>query len=190
MFKIDLEDFDSAALRSEILNAAMQRLQDRFQCLGGALIDPETGRHPLVFVRRAGETKLFIKVTGSATYASEVERRMGVTRGTVAALEEAPPKERLVYLAHASEDKETLARPIAEGLLARGVDVWFDEWEIRAGQSLRQRMEKGLGDCTHFLVLLTENSVSKPWVNEERCCVRCWRQRTECVHGSAKWIAP
>lgn len=33
--------------------------------------------------------------------------------------------------------------------------------------SLRRKMEQGLGDCTHFVVLLTEASIAKPWVNEE-----------------------
>jgi len=37
----------------------------------------------------------------------------------------------------------------------------------RAGDSLRQRIDEGLGACTHFLVLLTPTSISKPWVNQE-----------------------
>ena len=75
-------------------------------------------------------------------------------------------RERLVYLAHASEDK-AVARPLAEGLTRRGIKVWYDNWEIGYGDSLRRRMEKGLGDCTRFVVLLTETSIRKPWVNEE-----------------------
>src|SRR3546814_15951887 len=73
---------------------------------------------------------------------------------------------RRVYLAHASEDK-ALARPLAEGLMARGIDVWYDNWEIGFGDSLRRKMEEGLGDCTHFVVLLTATSIGKAWVNEE-----------------------
>ena len=45
-----------------------------------------------------------------------------------------------VYLAHASEDHETLAKPLARALIANGIDVWFDEWEIRTGDSLRRKM--------------------------------------------------
>lgn len=72
-----------------------------------------------------------------------------------------------VYLAHASEDKEALARPLAERMTADGIDVWLDEWEISSGDSLRRKMEEGLGVCTHFLVLLTPRSLGKPWVEEE-----------------------
>ena len=55
-----------------------------------------------------------------------------------------PEKQPLVYLAHGSEDKETIVRPLAQRLLEKGIDVWFDNWEIRAGDSLRQKMEEGL----------------------------------------------
>jgi len=33
---------------------------------------------------------------------------------------------------------ETLAKPLAQALMAEGPDVWFDEWEIRTGDSLRR----------------------------------------------------
>ena len=60
-----------------------------------------------------------------------------------------------VYLAHASEDHDTLAKPLAKTMMANGIEVWFDEWEIRTGDSLRRKMEEGLANCTHFVVLLT-----------------------------------
>ena len=44
-------------------------------------------------------------------------------------------------------------------------------------------MEEGLGNCTHFLVLLTETSIQKPWVNEEIDV-----GLTRMVEGSAKFI--
>jgi len=71
-----------------------------------------------------------------------------------------------VYFAHASEDKAA-ARVIAEYLMANGIQVWFDEWEITAGDSLRRKMDEGLERCTHFVALLTETSLTKAWVNEE-----------------------
>jgi len=66
-----------------------------------------------------------------------------------------------VFLCHASEDKD-LARQIATDFRAAGIETFFDEWEIRAGDSLRQRIETGLTDCTHFVVLLTPQSILKP----------------------------
>ncbi len=81
-------------------------------------------------------------------------------------MNEPPQRQRLVYLAHASEDK-CIAKPLAEGLMKVGINVWYDNWEIGYGDSLRRKMEEELGDCTHFIVLLTETSIKKPWVNEE-----------------------
>jgi len=71
-----------------------------------------------------------------------------------------------LYFAHAHEDRE-VARPLAERLMKHGVDVWFDQWEIKIGDSLRRKMESGLSTCTHFLVLLTPQSIGKPWVETE-----------------------
>ena len=51
--------------------------------------------------------------------------------------------------------------------MRKGIDVWFDEWEIRTGDSLRRKMEEGLANCTHFVVLLTPDSLYKPWVETE-----------------------
>ena len=71
-----------------------------------------------------------------------------------------------VFLSYASEDRE-LAKRIAEGFTKNSIDTWWDEWEIRAGDSIRQKIDEGLRDCTHFVVLLTPNSIDKPWVKTE-----------------------
>lgn len=71
-----------------------------------------------------------------------------------------------VFLSYTSDDTE-LARSIAEALMDAGIDTWWSEWSTVAGDSLRQKIDKGLEDCTHFLVLLTPQSINKPWVNAE-----------------------
>lgn len=74
-----------------------------------------------------------------------------------------PPK---VFLSFAFED-QTLAGRIARTLQANGIDTWWAEWCIGAGDSIRQRIDDGLGSCTHFVALLTPRSVAKPWVAAE-----------------------
>ena len=71
-----------------------------------------------------------------------------------------------VFLSYTTSD-QALAKRIAEALMAQGIDTWWDQWEIRAGDSLRRRIDQGLGNCSHFVVLLTEASIKKPWVNAE-----------------------
>jgi hypothetical protein len=70
------------------------------------------------------------------------------------------------FLCHASEDKP-LARRIANDLQKSGIDTFFDEWEIRSGDSLRQKIDAGILNCTHFIALLTQHSINKSWVNAE-----------------------
>lgn len=82
-------------------------------------------------------------------------------------VEEAVAGERVrAFLCHASGDK-ALARKLAEDLQANGVETFFDAWEIRSGESIRQKLDEGLGGCTHFIVLLTAASLTKPWVQTE-----------------------
>jgi hypothetical protein len=71
-----------------------------------------------------------------------------------------------VFICHASEDK-AIAREIAHFLRGLGSDVWFDEWEIKVGESIVQRIDGALGQVTHLLLLLSKHSVDKPWVKKE-----------------------
>jgi hypothetical protein len=71
-----------------------------------------------------------------------------------------------VFICHASEDKPN-ARAVATHLRELGSEVWFDEWEIRVGDSIVQKISGALGVATHLVILLSHYSVSKPWVNKE-----------------------
>lgn len=163
--------FDAQRFMKEVeakaIEAGMRALEAKARGAASSIVDPETGSHADVFVDRAPGNRLLLRTTGSPAFARLIEERLGVGRGEVKlmhATEGAPhPK---VYLAHASEDK-AMVRPIAEYLMANGVEVWFDEWEIEPGDSLRQKMEDGLGVMTHFVVVLTETSIAKPWVAKE-----------------------
>jgi hypothetical protein len=165
--RVSLDEF-LENLENEAIEAGMKELEQRFHGAAASIIDPETGKHAEVFIRRRGPTELALRTRGSPAFARELERRLGVEAGSIETMSALAANEGpRVYLAHASEDHTLLAKPLAESLIARGVDVWFDEWEIRAGDSLRRKMEEGLANCTHFVVLLTPNSLHKPWVETE-----------------------
>lgn len=70
------------------------------------------------------------------------------------------------FVCYASEDR-TVARELAKTLSQLGADVWLDEREIRVGDSIVQRINDALGIVSHFLFLLSTNSVNKPWVQRE-----------------------
>lgn len=73
-----------------------------------------------------------------------------------------------VFVSHASEDKVRFVTKFATKLRAAGVDAWVDQWEIGPGDSLVQRIfDEGLDGADAFVVVLSNVSVTKPWVREE-----------------------
>ena len=71
------------------------------------------------------------------------------------------------FVSH-SHVNRSVAEELAGLLRAKGVDAWFDHWEIQPGDSLIQKIfHEGLGDCAVFVVLLSPESVASRWVREE-----------------------
>lgn len=73
-----------------------------------------------------------------------------------------------VFVSHASEDKDRFVLEFATKLREKGVDAWLDKWEMMPGDSLVDKIfEEGIKNARAFIVVLSENSVHKPWVREE-----------------------
>lgn len=53
-------------------------------------------------------------------------------------------KEYDVFISHASEDKEEVARPLAEALRKNGLSVWYDEFELKSAIAYVERLIKAL----------------------------------------------
>jgi len=68
-----------------------------------------------------------------------------------------------VFISHASEEKEPLVRPLAEALRGRGLVVWFDEFELRVGDSLRRKIDAGIARSRFGLVVLSKSFFAKGW---------------------------
>lgn len=76
-------------------------------------------------------------------------------------------REHDVFISHASEDKDEIVRPLAIALKNAGLSVWYDEFEIRIGDSLRQKIDKGLAKSRFGIVVLSRNFIKKGWTNYE-----------------------
>ncbi len=72
-----------------------------------------------------------------------------------------------VFVSHASEDKETFVRPFVEALQSKGIAVWYDEFELRLGDSLRRSIDNGLRNSMHGIVVLSESFFNKEWPQRE-----------------------
>lgn len=76
-----------------------------------------------------------------------------------------PPK---AFISHASEDKGRFVVDFATRLRSNGIDAWLDHWEIKAGDSLVDKIfEEGIKHANAFIVVVSSISVSKKWVREE-----------------------
>jgi hypothetical protein len=67
-----------------------------------------------------------------------------------------------VFVSHASEDKE-LVRALVRALETANVAVWYDESELRLGDSLRQSIDRGLSKSRHGVVILSRAFFAKRW---------------------------
>lgn len=72
-----------------------------------------------------------------------------------------------VFISHASEDKDSIVRSLANELVSLGLKVWYDEFTLRIGDSLRQKIDKGLAKSRVGLVILSPSFVAKGWTNYE-----------------------
>ena len=71
------------------------------------------------------------------------------------------------WLIYANEDKDDIARPLAEKLRSFGLEVWYDEYSLRLGDSLRKSIDKGLVESDFGIIILSKNFFSKEWPQKE-----------------------
>jgi hypothetical protein len=82
-----------------------------------------------------------------------------------ARLTEASPAAR-VFISHSSKDKQ-LARWISVDLKNAGHRIWFDEWDIKVGESIPRKIGHGLDACDYAAVILSKHAVDSRWVENE-----------------------
>ena len=72
-----------------------------------------------------------------------------------------------VFISHASEDKDVFVRSLAQALHSLGLRVWYDEFTLKLGDSLRESIDRGLAGFRYGLVVLSHNFFSKTWPQRE-----------------------
>ncbi|WP_428229955.1 toll/interleukin-1 receptor domain-containing protein [Flavobacterium sp.] len=74
----------------------------------------------------------------------------------------------LAFISHDSRDKKLIARPLAHGLSSRLCSVWYDEFSLNIGDSLRESIEKGIKEAKKCILILTPNFLNNPgWGKKE-----------------------
>lgn len=168
------------ALMEQALVAVKNEMHDRVS----SIRHPETGEFPTVRVLGSSLDDIRMQIEGSPELLEQIGERLNDEERKATTF---MPAERIgppnAFLSFSFGDKE-LAERIAKALMANGIDTWWANWEIGAGDSFRQKIDSGLGNCTHFIVLLTPDSLQKPWVQQEMDAGLVRK-----INGQAKFIA-
>lgn len=72
-----------------------------------------------------------------------------------------------LFISHASEDKDEVARPLAESLRNAGLKVWYDEFSLKIGDSLRRSIDHGIAKSRYGVVIISKNFLCKNWPQYE-----------------------
>lgn len=71
------------------------------------------------------------------------------------------------FISHASEDKEEFVRPLVEELSKLDLKIWYDEFTLKIGDSLRRSIDQGLANSRYGIVVLSSAFFAKNWPEYE-----------------------
>lgn len=104
-------------------------------------------------------------------YTRDLEARMRALRTAEQAERSSPApsfeRDFDVFISHASEDKADFVRDLASSLQERGLRVWYDEFALKWGDSLRRKIDQGLARSRFGIVVLSEAFFRKEWPQRE-----------------------
>ena len=74
-----------------------------------------------------------------------------------------------VFVSHAYEDKESFVDEFVEALRNQGLKVWYDTDKLKWGDSMREKIDRGLAKSKYGVVILSPNYIAehKYWTKAE-----------------------
>src|SRR4051812_16681923 len=88
-----------------------------------------------------------------------------------------------VFLSYAREDADA-ARRVASALRAEGIEVWFDQDELRGGEAWDAKIKKQIRECGLFLAVISATTQARG----EGYFRREWKQAVERMQDMASGI--
>ena len=99
--------------------------------------------------------------------ANELGRAL-IFRGPKYVKEKSQLEKPLAFICHDTRDKDEVARPLAIELSKMMCPVWFDEFSLKVGDSLRESIEKGIRECRKCIMVLSPHFFSNGgWTKAE-----------------------
>jgi TIR domain len=71
-----------------------------------------------------------------------------------------------VFISHSSRDSDFSHR-LATDLMAAGLKVWLDKWELRAGDSIAAAVEQAIGESRYLLLVMSPDYFQSAWTMQE-----------------------
>lgn len=71
------------------------------------------------------------------------------------------------FISYASEDKKTFVTKLARALIRKGFNVWFDDTEIKVGDSICNKIDQGLLKSKFAIVVFSKAFFEKNWPKRE-----------------------
>jgi hypothetical protein len=89
-------------------------------------------------------------------------------RGPAYATEREKKEVPVAFISHDSRDKQEIALKLATALRSRGCAVWYDDFSLKVGDSLRQSIEAGIKAAHRCILVITPNFLSNTgWTKVE-----------------------
>ena len=73
---------------------------------------------------------------------------------------------RRIFISHSSRDRDFVDR-LAIDLDRLGVDIWYDRWELKTGDSILDKIQSAIDKSDYIGVVLSTASVESGWVKKE-----------------------
>lgn len=72
-----------------------------------------------------------------------------------------------VFISHATEDKNTIVRELADILEKLHVKIWYDDYSLRVGDSLSKSIDEGLINSRYGILIISKAFLEKQWTEYE-----------------------
>ena len=72
-----------------------------------------------------------------------------------------------LFISYASEDKINFVQPLANRLRKLGIKIWYDQFNMKIGDSLKESIENGIVHSKYGIVVLSKSFFQKEWTRLE-----------------------
>jgi hypothetical protein len=77
-----------------------------------------------------------------------------------------------VFISHAKEDNDQIARPLAKALTDRSLNVWYDENNMMRGYELVENIDRGISGSNYGIIIVSKDHIQNNWTKHEFNIIR------------------